>query len=525
MSHRIRLPLTDAQLNVWFHQLLDPKATGYNIGQSIRFKGELNLDRLAFAQQAVIDRFDNLRCRFVVINEEPFQVIDEQVKAPTQAWDVRGQAEPESAAQEIISKAFDQAFDLEQDRLCRFGLIQIADDQWEWFWVMHHLVNDGWGGQVAMQYMAEVYLNPAVATKPVEASWAQTVANALTYRASDAYLKDQQYWQTVLAGIESACSLANQPIPAHAPDIPACYSSTLSRDQYDLIVARGHRLGATPFSMVVAAYAIYLSQATGKSDICLSMPALGRDKQARLAGGMMSNPVVLRIAIQPYDCFGDIVRQVSGSMRGVLRHSRYPTYDIKHIKGAESGVNPLNLGINLLSFALKLNFGTLEAQLKTVKTGPVGESALRIYDNQDDGPVELKFEYASNYFNKSSIVKHLDRLNYLLRHLPETDTVIASVKILKDAESRLILEHSQGDIAALDQDHATLPELFERQVMRTPESIALVCGDEHLSFDALDARANQLARHLLAQGVQTEDVVAILLDRSVGMFVSMLAVL
>jgi NRPS condensation-like uncharacterized protein len=175
-----RLPLTDAQLNVWFHQLLDPKATGYNIGQSIRFKGALNLNRLAFAQQAVIDRFDNLRCRFVVINEEPFQVIDEHVKAPTQAWDVRGLAEPESATQEIINKEFEQAFALDQDRLCRFGLIQISDDQWEWFWVMHHLVSDGWGCQVAMQYMAEVYLNPSAASKPVEASWAQTVANALT---------------------------------------------------------------------------------------------------------------------------------------------------------------------------------------------------------------------------------------------------------------------------------------------------------------------------------------------------------
>jgi hypothetical protein len=99
-----RLPSTDAQLSVWFHQLLDPKATGYNIGQSIRFKGALNLDRLAFAQQAVIDRFDNLRFRFVAINEEPFQIIDEPVKAPTHAWDVRELAEPESAAQEIICK-------------------------------------------------------------------------------------------------------------------------------------------------------------------------------------------------------------------------------------------------------------------------------------------------------------------------------------------------------------------------------------------------------------------------------------
>ena len=104
MAAQVRLPLTDAQLSVWFHQQIDPKAVGYNIGQSIRFKGELDLERLAFAQQAVLDRFDNLRCRFVVINDEPFQVIDEQVIATTQTWDVQDQEDSELAAQNIITK-------------------------------------------------------------------------------------------------------------------------------------------------------------------------------------------------------------------------------------------------------------------------------------------------------------------------------------------------------------------------------------------------------------------------------------
>jgi hypothetical protein len=170
MTSSARLPLTDAQLSVWFHQQIDPQATGYNIGQSISFKGKLDLARLALAQQAVINRFDNLRCRFVVINDEPFQVIDEAVKTTTQLWDVRELVDPKLAAQEIITKELEKVYDLERDRLCRFGLIQIADEQWEWFWTGHHLVSDGWGGQIAMQYMAEVYLNPTQADAPPAAA-------------------------------------------------------------------------------------------------------------------------------------------------------------------------------------------------------------------------------------------------------------------------------------------------------------------------------------------------------------------
>ena len=73
----MKLPLTDAQRNVWFHQQIDLDATGYNIGQSIRFAGVLDLERLAHAQQAMVDHFDNLRCRFAVIDSEPFQFIDD----------------------------------------------------------------------------------------------------------------------------------------------------------------------------------------------------------------------------------------------------------------------------------------------------------------------------------------------------------------------------------------------------------------------------------------------------------------
>ncbi|MBZ1349016.1 amino acid adenylation domain-containing protein, partial [Alcaligenaceae bacterium LF4-65] len=519
------LPLTDAQLNIWFHQLIDPRATGYNIGQSISFRGHLDLKRLAFALKAVIDRFDNLRCRFVVINDEPFQIIDEDVTAPFLTWDVRDQRDPALAAQEIITGEFEQAFDLKLDRLCRFGLIQIADDQWEWFWVMHHLVNDGWGCQVAMQYMAEVYLDSAASTKPIGVSWAQTVRRALEYRGSETYLKDRQYWQSRLEGIEANCSLANRPVAVHAPDIPASYSTQLSREQYDRIVATGHRLGVTPFAVLTAIYAIYLSRLTGKLDICLAIPALGRDTQARLAGGMMSNPVVLRIAIAPQDSFADVVQQTSAAMRGVLRHSRYPITDINKLHIANRELVPFNLEINLLSFNLKLNFGSLAAQLKTLKTGPVGESALRIYDNLDDGPVELRFEYEPDYLSESSVVKHLDRLTELFLNLPDDDTAVASVKIIRDIEFGSVLELFRGKHSAIDQSHSTLPELFEQQVARTPEATALVFDGDSLTYAQLDARANQLARHLISLGIGPEQIVAIALPRSIEMVVALIAVL
>jgi non-ribosomal peptide synthetase component F len=151
-----------------------------------------------------------------------------------------------------------------------------------------------------------------------------------------------------------------------------------------------------------------------------------------------------------------------------------------------------------------------------------------------NGFISGMVEYDASLFTETRVaqwakwfVRTLDQVEAL----GHTATPVDTLSLINETERQQVLElfnRTQTLELSLDAPStacATLPELFEQQVARTPEAIALVCGDEQLSYQDLDQRANQLARHLLAQGVQTEDVVPILLDRSVGMIVSMLAVL
>jgi hypothetical protein len=253
-----RLPLTDAQLNVWFHQQIDPSATGYNIGQSIRFKGDLNQRRLAFAQQALIDRFDNLRCRIEVVNNKPFQIIEKNVKATSKFWDLSSGLDAEAVSQTIIAQEFDQIFDLQNDRLTRFGLIQISDDEWVWFWVVHHIVADGWGGQLAMQYMAEVYRTGVASPKNADLTWAEAVNIDLGYRLSEGYKEDQAYWQETLGKQENICSLADRQLATHLPSKPSFCSILLCRTEFATIIELSKQLRTSHFAVFAAIYAIYL---------------------------------------------------------------------------------------------------------------------------------------------------------------------------------------------------------------------------------------------------------------------------
>ena len=521
-----RLPLTDAQLNVWFHQQIDPNATGYNIGQSIRFKGNLNLKRLAIAQQAVIDRFDNLRCRIEVINNEPFQIIDDNVNATSKFWDLSGGFDAEEVSQKIITQEFDQIFDLQKDRLARFGLIQIEDNEWVWFWVLHHIVADASGGQLALQYMAEVYRSGVASRKNTSLTWAQAVNIDQSYRLSEAHKEDQVYWQKTLGRLENVCSLSDRHNATHIPTRPSFCSASLSRAEFDSIIELSKQLRTSHFAVFVAIYAIYLSRITGKQEVCLCMPISGRDQNLRDVGGMLSNIVAVRLSIRPENTLKEIIGHALMSYLDALPHSRYPAYEISRQSRANNISDPLGLNINLQAFALSLDFGQVHVTVnKLDNSGPVNDSALQIFDYQDDGPVEIRFDYEETLFEKSSVLKHLDRLIQLFRNIPDPDAIVASLNVLDEGEEKSILKTSCGERVESAASFISLPERFEQQVARTPEATALVFGEETLTYRELDQRANQLARHLISLGIGPEQVVALALPRSFEMVVALLSVL
>jgi len=439
MSSTSKLPLTNAQLSVWLHQQIDPKAIGYNSCQSIRFKGDLDLKRLAFAQQAVIDHFDNLRCRFEVIDNEPFQVIDENVKVNARFWDLSLGLDPEDVAQKLITQEFEQVFDLEKDRLVKFGLVQVNDNEWIWFWVVHHIVVDGLGSQLAMQYMAEVYRSGKVSNLQVSSSWPEVVKLEQSYRLSDTYKEDHVYWRETLKGLDNVCSLSERHSVIHAATKPSFCSAELSRDDFNAIVALSKQLRTSHFAVLVAIYAIYLSRMTGKQEICLSTPTSGRDANLQGVGGMLTNVVVVSLNIRPENTLKEIIQQTLTSYLEALPHSQYPSQEVRKQCRANNLPDPLGLNINLQSFAFQLDFGEVSASVnKLDNSGPVSDSALQIFDYQDGGPVEIRFDYEETLFTKSSVLKHLERLIELFRNTPDPDAVVASLKILGDDEEKSI---------------------------------------------------------------------------------------
>jgi NRPS condensation-like uncharacterized protein len=203
------LPLTGAQKNVWFHQHLDSQCTAYNIGEIIRIKGSLDSDRLSRAQNYLVQNCNALRAKFLIKNGVPSQELLPFVPTPLQIWDLRSKQGIEQSAKAILNQEESRPFDLVNGPGYRFGLIQLTDREFIWFFFAHHLVIDAHGGAIFAMLLADIYRAANVELSTPLPIWEQSIKEDSQYSNSAKFLNDQQYWDEKLLGLDASFSLSS----------------------------------------------------------------------------------------------------------------------------------------------------------------------------------------------------------------------------------------------------------------------------------------------------------------------------
>jgi amino acid adenylation domain-containing protein len=303
------------------------------------------------------------------------------------------------------------------------------------------------------------------------------------------------------------------------------------------VLANRHQ--TTLFTVLIALYGTLLGRLANQSDVVIGSPVAGRStEQADGLIGFFINTLALRVDSSGHPDLNTLMERVKGSVNHALTHQDLPFERLVEDLGVARSLSHTPVYQATLSWqtqeAAELSLGDLTIESMPVALEQVKSDLALYLTPMANGCMSGMVEYDASLFTESRVaqwttwfVRTLDQVE----GLGQTATPVDTLSLINETERQQVLElfnRTQELEISLDGPstaHTTLPELFEQQVARTPEAIALVSGEEQLSYSELDARANQLTRHLLAQGVRTEDVVAILLDRSVGMIVSMLAVL
>ena len=526
-EREMRLPLSAAQLGLWFAQKIDPANPMYNIGQSIEIHGPVDPSLFnAAVTRALIDT-EALQVRFIEEIDGPRQVIDPPSEISIPLVDVSAELDPHAAAEAWMKADLAKPVDLLRGPLFRFALFKAAPARFFWYQRYHHVLIDGFGVVLFKRRVADIYtmlVNKLPCSENPFGSLAVLLEEDSFYRASERFARDRRYWLDYLADRPEPVSLSGRPATncscflRQSAHLPPSSAETLRS------VARGARAGLPQF--IVAATALYLHRLTSAQDLVLGLPVTGRlGAVSRRTPGMLSNVLPLRLTVHPGMSLSQLIEKVAEHVRRGLLHQRYRTEDLGRDLGLLAHDQKLfGNSINVMAFDHELLFAGLRTTTRNLSNGPVQDLSIVVYDRSNSNELRIDFEANPALYSADELASHQQRFLRLLEAIAANPGQrIGRLELLKPEERRQILV--DWNDTACEVPPATLPALFEAQVRRSPDATVLVFEESTLTYAHLNTQANRLGHFLIGEGIGPEDLVALALPRSIEMVVSLLAIL
>ena len=319
------VPLSDAQLEIWFAQTIAPSSPEYNLAEYLEIDGPIDATLFKTALRQVVNETEALCVRFVSSADGPRQIIGAEPDWSMSFIDVSAAASPQAAAEQWMKADLAKPTDLAHGPFLTYALFKAAPDRFFWYSRYHHVVMDRFSFALVARRVAGVYTALAaglIAGANTFGSLALLLEDDADYRASNRFRQDRQYWTDYLAGLPEPESLSDRRrlkspgFIRHTGTVPF---STMTQ-----LRSIGDRTGASLPQLVTAAAAIFVHRLTGARDVVLDVPLTARmTPLARSTPGMMANALPVRLAVCPGMAVSELVGETTRRMRNVFRHQRY----------------------------------------------------------------------------------------------------------------------------------------------------------------------------------------------------------
>ncbi len=530
------LPLSFAQQRLWFIDQLDPGNPVYNFPVAVRLKGSLNLSALAQSLNEIVRRHEALRTTFSTVDGQPIQVIASRLTIGLPIIDLRELSEVarEKEVQRLVVEEARRPFDLAKGPLLRASVLRLAEDEQVGLLTMHHIVSDGWSAGILIHEMATLYQSySSESPSPLPELPIQYADFAYWQREwlQGAVLQRQlDYWKEQLDGAPPLLELPeDHPRPAVQTFRGGHQSLLLPKAVGNALSALSRDEATTLFMTLLAAFKVLLHCYTRQDDLVVGTPVANRNR-LEIEGliGFFVNALVLRTDLSGNPSFRELVRRVRKVCVDAYAHQDLPferLVEELHIE-RDLSRNPLFQ----VMFVLQ-NVPMRAVELPGLSLNPViaeggtthFDLTLHIVDSEQG--LLATVAYNTDLFDADTITRMLGHFQTLLESIvKDPDQHLSDLSLLTDAERRQVLV-GRSDILHDYVPGPGIAELFEAQVERTPDAIALVFEDQHLTYRELNARANCLAHSLRKLNVGPEVAVGVCLERSSEAVVSLLAVL
>jgi amino acid adenylation domain-containing protein len=535
------LPLSFAQQRLWFFaQMGQAASAAYHIPLGLRLVGRLDEGALQAALDRLVQRHEVLRTSFRTIDGQPVQHIAEGIGFTLARHDLAGLAPPQRQAQiEHWSRVeAQQPFDLEAGQPIRGRLLRLEDEEHVLLLTLHHIASDGWSmgvltGELGALYRAYAHDGVAHQADPLPALPLQYADYAVWQRrwlGGEVLQRQLAYWQEQLGGAPEVIALpTDRPRPAVQDFAGQRLDFELDGALSEALKALSRKHGTTLYMTLLAAWGALLGRLAGQKEVVIGSPVANRTRaEVEPLIGFFVNTLALRLDLGKSPSVGDLLAQVRQRVLQAQGHQDVPFEQV--VEALKPVRNLAHSPVFQVMFAWQHALGQAPElgglDLQALPDDyPSAHFDLTLTLQEEDGRIVGDVEYASALYERGTVERWLGYLKALLQGMVSDDTqAVERIVILGQAERHQMLVQ-WNDTARDFPRAACVHELFEQQVLRTPQAPAVEYEGKSLSYRELNEQANRLAHHLRGLGVGPDERVAICVRRSPEMMVGILAVL
>lgn len=525
-----------AQQRLWFLEQLEPGQAAYNVPRAMRLDGPLNIPALRATLAELVRRHEPFRTHFLNVDGELRQIICDDVNIPLTEFDLTtlSKAEREAEALRLAREEAARPFDLNHGPVMRTSLIRLSEQEHILLLTMHHIVSDAWSTVILFREFEQLYESFAkgksASLPPLAIQYADFAEWQRDWLQGGALAEQLSYWKRQLAGVTTGSALpADFPLPTTPTFQGASKWLSLSPDLSNKLTDLSKREGVTLFMTLLAAFKTLLYRFTSQEDIVVGTPIAGRNR-AELEDliGFFINTLALRTSLSGNPTFRELLQRVKQTAVDAYTHQDLPfeTLVAELDPMRDLRRNPLFQVMFQYKDARAPLFQSTDLDVTWLETSTqTAKFDLTMAVLAEDDSLNCVIEYRTELFREDTIDRFLSHYVTLLENIvAEPDENIATLPLLTEAQQNEIIAAGRGELSEFPRE-LTVQQLFEQQVVRTPDDVALIFGNERLSFRELNARANQLAHYLRRRGVGPEVRVAIRMKRSPEMIVGLLGIL
>ena len=542
-------PLSFAQQGIYFLDRLGVGAA-YNVSASLWLTGQLDEHALALALNEIVRRHDILRTHFPVRGDHPVQMVAPPHKVDLASIDLASHAETDRAAEAMAFATQEacQAFDLENGPLFRAKLVRLSREEAVLLLTMHHIVSDGWSISILYKELKQLYAAyrdcraPPLAELPLQyadfASWQQ--------RSVEEGRLDREaaYWTRQLDQLPPACTFpSDRPRPPIRSYRGAIEQMFIEGPLIDRLKSFASRENVTLFMTLLAAFKTLLFRHNGQDDCVVGVPIASRPQQElESLIGFFANTLVMRSSLADGPSFTEFLARVRASVLGAFVHQDIPIELIME-----------NLRVSRDRSGTPLFQVMFAFQNMPETSGSSGESVdlfarpsfdlapglaarpfrvdnktakfdLTLYLSEVDEGMSVTWQFNTDLFDPATIRRLARQFQTLLQGIADDPRKrLSELPLLSEADSRQA-EIDWNRTETRQRSSRNFVQLFEAQVERTPNAMAVRGGDSELTYRDLNERANQFARYFQGLGVGHDHRTGVCLPRTPEMLAVLLGI-